>query len=78
MINRRDVANIAFSPDSQQTTSMPNDSMPTNGPVVESPESDHRVFYKLIGECYVHGMMNGEAIDYQSVEKLPRTLFEIR
>jgi len=78
MLRRREVTNRAFSPDPQQITPMPNDAVPTNAPVVEPPESDHRVFYKLIGECYVHEMMNGEAIDYQSVEKLPRILFEIR
>ncbi|KAH0547851.1 hypothetical protein FGG08_000109 [Glutinoglossum americanum] len=37
-------------------------------------KNDNSVFYQLIGECYVHGMMNGEAIHLQ----LERTLFEIR
>jgi hypothetical protein len=49
-------------------------SSPDTGPL----KSDPTVFYKLIGECYVHRMMNGEAVDYQNVEKLPRILFEIR
>jgi hypothetical protein len=44
----------------------------------EPPKSQQQLFYQLIGECYVHKMMNGEAIDYQKVQKLPRELFEIR
>lgn len=35
-------------------------------------------FYQLIGECYVHGMMNGEAISAQSDKNLKKQLFEIR
>jgi hypothetical protein len=52
-------------------------SMPANR-VEQPPESDKTVFYQMIGECYVHGMMNGEAIDHQNVEELRRTTFEIR
>lgn len=47
-------------------------------PAVELPESNDKVFYKLVGACYVHKMISGELIDYQSVEKRPRTVFEIR
>jgi len=35
-------------------------------------------FYKMIGECYVHGMMRGEAIEHQNVERLEDVIFEIR
>ena len=44
----------------------------------EPPKADMNVFYSLIGECYVHRMMDGEAIDYQTEERLPKVLFEIR
>jgi len=44
----------------------------------EGPERDHDVFYRLIGECYVHRMMRGEAIDHQTEKKLPPVIFEIR
>ena len=32
---------------------------------------DPRYYYQLIGECYVHGMMDGEAIDWQANYKVP-------
>jgi hypothetical protein len=39
----------------------------------------HRhVWFEFIGECYVHGMMDGEAIEKQNNEKLQRQLFELR
>lgn len=34
--------------------------------------------YTLLGECYIHGMMDGEAIQYQNEWGLPSTVFEIR
>jgi hypothetical protein len=70
-------ANQFFDPDSRQTTPKRTGSMPATH-IDPPPESDDTVFYQLIGECYVHGMMNGEAIDHQNVEELPRTIFEIR
>jgi hypothetical protein len=66
------------SPPSHPAGSTHSHFMAPNSPIAEPPESDHTVFYRLIGECYVHRMMNGEAIDYQNVAKLPRILFEIR
>ena len=42
------------------------------------PVHDEKVFYRLIGECYVHRMMRGEAIEHQTVRRLPSVLFEIR
>jgi hypothetical protein len=44
----------------------------------DSIHSDPWTFYQLIGECYVHGMMNGEAISVHSNERLRKELFEIR
>lgn len=42
------------------------------------PALDKQIFYKLIGECYVHRMMDGEGIERRSHLKLPNVLFEIR
>jgi hypothetical protein len=43
------------------------------------PVAEHIVFYQLIGECYVHGMMDGEAIALQSTDMtMERRIFEIR
>jgi hypothetical protein len=35
-------------------------------------------YYRLVGECYIHGMMNGEAIKRQNEEHLPQQVFELR
>lgn len=37
-----------------------------------------RVTYKVIGECYVHGMMDGEAITYQQQKKIEHQHFDLR
>jgi hypothetical protein len=68
----------SFEVDSRQTTPKRIGSMPASNHVDQPPESNDKVFYQMIGECYVHGMMNGEAIDHQNVEELQRTIFEIR
>lgn len=34
--------------------------------------------YQLMGECYVHGMMDGEAMLYQNEEDIYSAVFEIR
>jgi len=34
--------------------------------------------YEMMGECYVYGMMDGEAMAYQNNEGKPTTVFEIR
>jgi Heterokaryon incompatibility protein (HET) len=44
---------------------------------------DGYYYYTLLGECYIHGMMDGEAVAYQngknpSKEVVPTTTFEIR
>lgn len=35
-------------------------------------------YYELLGECYEHGMMNGEAMAYQDEQNLRAQVFEIR
>lgn len=39
---------------------------------------DGLFYYKMLGECYVHGMMDGEAMAHQNNEGIPTTVFEIR
>jgi hypothetical protein len=67
----------------QSSTPRPPASPPTDNPDNDRSKSSPKMepkkeFYKMIGECYVHGMMNGEAIEHQNVERLPKVLFEIR
>lgn len=38
--------------------------------------ADH--YWKLIGDCYIHGMMNGDAIDLQNEREIKRQTFELR
>lgn len=45
---------------------------------VTAVPAQRHVWFEFIGECYVHGMMDGEAIEKQNNEKLPRQLFELR
>ncbi|GIZ38747.1 hypothetical protein CKM354_000215100 [Cercospora kikuchii] len=44
--------------------------------------AERKVTYELIGECYVHGMMNGEAIEtvreYSRNRKIEEQMFELR
>lgn len=40
--------------------------------------NERHVYYRLLGECYVHGMMNGEAIHYQNEKGIKQEIFEIR
>jgi hypothetical protein len=35
-------------------------------------------YYELLGECYIHGMMDGEAMAFQNRKEIPATVFEIR
>jgi hypothetical protein len=41
------------------------------------PESSY-YYYRLFGECYIHGMMNGEAIALQNKEQMKEQEFELR
>ena len=37
-----------------------------------------RCYYRFIGECYLHGMMDGEAISYQNEKDIKAETFELR
>lgn len=68
--------------------------VPTPAPASPTPQKKPRLpmrevnpkrYYKLIGECYVHNMMNGEAIEWQNEsvanperERVPSRTFELR
>jgi hypothetical protein len=32
----------------------------------------------MLGECYIHGMMDGEAMRYQNEEAIASQVFELR
>jgi hypothetical protein len=34
--------------------------------------------YELVGDCYIHGMMDGEALTMQQTRNIPQTQFELR
>lgn len=40
------------------------------------PEVTH--YYEVIGECYVHGMMDGEAFGAKNERKIQQRIFELR
>ncbi|KAK0664574.1 heterokaryon incompatibility protein-domain-containing protein [Cercophora samala] len=42
------------------------------------PEEDKYYWYTLLGEAYIHGMMDGEAIREHIIEGLPKRCIEIR
>lgn len=44
----------------------------------ESMEEDPNVYYQFMGEAYIHGMMDGEAVRLHINEGIPRRMFEIR
>ncbi len=45
-------------------------------PRTSSSKSNH--YYKFIGECYIHGMMDGEALRHQRIRGLQQQEFELR
>ena len=45
-------------------------------PRTDSSKNDH--YYEFIGECYIHGMMDGEALRHQRVNDLEQQDFELR
>jgi Heterokaryon incompatibility protein (HET) len=45
-------------------------------PSSSSSKSDH--YYEFIGECYIHGMMDGEALRHQRIRGLQQQDFELR
>lgn len=44
----------------------------------EAKEQDPNVYYQFMGEAYIHGMMDGEAVRLHINEGIPRRMFEIR
>lgn len=40
--------------------------------------ADVDYFYEFVGECYVHGMMDGEAIEHQNQHVIKAQVFELR
>jgi hypothetical protein len=45
---------------------------------IVSDEMTGEHHYKLVGDCYVHGMMDGEAFTMQQARNIPQTQFELR
>ena len=41
-------------------------------------EKSDRFYYEIVGECYVHGMMNGEALEWQNEKEVKAKFFELR
>ena len=39
---------------------------------------DQWLYYDFLGECYRHGMMDGEAMLYQNQHSIPARVFELR
>lgn len=44
----------------------------------DESDEDSMVCYRFMGEAYIHGMMDGEAVRRQINEGIPRRMFEIR
>lgn len=44
----------------------------------KAAEEDSYLHYTFIGEAYIHGMMDGEAVRLQINENIPKRMFEIR
>lgn len=48
-------------------------------PVEQGPKlPEQKYFWRMIGECYVHGMMDGEAIAWQNEEEVKPGIFDLR
>ena len=39
---------------------------------------DDKYWYEFLGECYIHGMMDGEAMAHQNDKGTPAQVFELR
>lgn len=46
--------------------------------VVVQAQGPENCYYELVGPCYVHGIMNGEAISLQNEDELKAQVFELR
>jgi hypothetical protein len=75
---RQNAAQGSLNQNSQYATPMCRSFVPTNSLQLSFPKAMIKSSTSLVGSCYVHKMISGEVIDYQSVEKRPRTVFEIR
>jgi hypothetical protein len=45
---------------------------------IHAVPGEGEIFYELLGECYVHGMMDGEAIEFQKENDIEPMVFELR
>jgi len=43
-----------------------------------SDKEDCRYWYELMGECYIHEIMDGDAITYQKTHGIGSIIFELR
>jgi hypothetical protein len=46
--------------------------------VPEDEDDERWYYYQFLGEAYVHGMMDGEAMEYQNTQDIKTSLFELR
>ncbi|KAK7961687.1 uncharacterized protein PG986_002512 [Apiospora aurea] len=46
--------------------------------VEEAEKDDPHLFYTFRGDCYLHGMMDGEAVRHKFYEEIPDRIFELR
>lgn len=46
--------------------------------VPEDEDDERWYYYQFLGEAYVHGMMDGEAMEYQNTQEIKTSLFELR
>lgn len=44
----------------------------------QAAQASHRIHYEFVGECYVHGMMEGEAFGIKKKHKIKDREFELR
>jgi hypothetical protein len=44
----------------------------------EEGEESRYFYYQFLGEAYVHGIMDGEAMDYQNTQEIKTEIFELR
>jgi hypothetical protein len=54
------------------------DAFPQPRTEIKKGDEDREFWYEFIGECYVHGMMDGDAITYQHAHRHKARVFELR
>jgi hypothetical protein len=53
--------------------------LPVSAPQNPKPQPpEQKYFWRMVGECYVHGMMDGEAIAWQNEEEVKPEIFDLR